>query len=103
MSTDEKQYNTHIDASIQKKLTAKPVRLHGGRWGILLRVGPFIVAVSDEKALQFSDRITDAVERLDALRAQRITRGILNSHSAPLTAADGTPETPLPATSAERE
>lgn len=75
MSIPEAKFAARIDRYIEKKLSAKPIDLIDGGKGVLLRVGPFIVAVSEEKALKYSDSITDAVERLGATPAQQLTEG----------------------------
>lgn len=88
--------------------------------GIVFKHGakPFLHVTTDE-ARTLADRLHDMADKIDAepvkipaasqpatstaeqAAAQQATRPVYTSYSAPLTAADGTPEPALPATPAE--
>lgn len=84
-----KQHAWH-DKATNEKTTGL---LIAGRSGIAAHV-------TKPEAYALADWIVDAADRLPE---EQTPKPAYARHSAPLTAADGTPEQPLPATSADNE
>ena len=106
MNNDKSAFEGIINSKVGSKLAAKAIDLNDGTGqGVLLRLGSFVVTVSESRAIRFADRIIDAVEAgartAESADQRRDAEPTYARHSAALEAADGTPEQPLPATSAE--